>query len=220
MEELFFLGNASVTLITKNNLVCAAFPGAIVFGQIKDRSFISNKSFVFCRGSYHVIFLAFVEFAKVFSGKNAMTKKCFLRQDTISYHWEVTKLNEAFLVTLTIEKNSSEDFRVSFTQDELNSLCFAIKELVLPSLCLKFVESELLSNVALKTSVTQIRKFKFKDECIEFSKKYFKEETQHYEVGAIILHFYRDIIMFLHKLDQFYSEKPEDDIMKIMCTDV
>ena len=220
MEEPFSLSTASVTLITKNHLVCAAFPGTIVFGQIKDRSFVSNKSFVFFRGNYHLIFVIFVEIAKVFSGKNAMTKKCFVSKNAISYYVEVTKPNEAFLVTLSIEINSSETFNVSFNQDELNSLCFAVKELVLPSLCLKFIESELLSSVALTTSVTQIRKFKFKDECIQFSKQYFKEETQFYEVGAIILHFYRDIIMFLHKLDQFYSEKPEDDIMKIMCTDV
>ena len=36
----------------------------------------------------------------------------------------------------------------------------------------------------------------------------------------VLLYYYRDIIMLLHKLDQFYSDKEEDDTIKLICGDI
>ena len=61
---------------------------------------------------------------------------------------------------------------------------------------------------------------KIKEECYNYVKNYFKKNEYLYEAGAILLHYYRDIIMLLHKLDQFYSDKDEDDIVKLICGDI
>ena len=219
MEEPFLLQDSCVTLVTQNNLICAAFPGAIVFGKLKNKSFLTGQSFRFLRNNYHIIFLTFVKIAKVFSGANAVAKSKMVNDETKTYYWEVTEESETYVVTFSIEKEDKQVFKVCFTPSELNNFCMTIKELILPSLCLKYGESELLRTVAL-TSVTQIKRLKIKEECYKVVQGFYKTDIHLYEAGSILLYYYRDIIMLLHKLDQFYSDKDEDDIVKLICGDI
>ena len=219
MEELFSLQNSSLTLVTQNHLMCAAFPGAIVFGKMKNKYFSPHESFIFRRSEYHLIFLTFVQIAKVFSASKSSTKSKMIQDEAKSYNWEVIKNNETPIVVFTIEKQSQEIFQVRFNPNELNHFCLTIKELILPSLCLKFSESELLRNASL-SSVTQIKRFKTKEECHQYVKNYFKKDEHLYEAGAILLYYYRDILMVLHKLEQFYSEKDDEDVLKLICRDI
>ena len=218
MSEQFSTDNACVTLVSQNNLICAAYLGAIVFGKMKNKSFLTDKSFRFLRKHYHIIFLTFVQIAKVISGINPLTKKKMLNDEKNSYHWQVTQENETYTVIFSIEQQSNELFKVSFSPSDLNNFCMTIKELILPSLGLKYRESELLRTVSL-TSVTQIKRLKIKEECYKFVKTFYKTDEHLYEAGSILLHYYRDIIMLLHKLDQFYSDKEEDDAVNIICSD-
>ena len=219
MEELFLLEDSLVTLVAQTNLICASFPGVIVFGKMKNKRFVLQESFRFFRSHYHVIFLTFVQIAKVFSGLNPLTKKKMMEAGTHIYNWEVTQQDEVFLVTLSIEHEGKDIFKVCFNPSQLNNFCMTIKELILPSLCLKYTESELLRTVSL-SNITQIKRLKIKEECYNYVKSYFKKNEHLYEAGAILLHYYRDIIMLLHKLDQFYSDKDEDDIVKLICSDI
>ena len=68
--------------------------------------------------------------------------------------------------------------------------------------------------------MTQIKRFKIKEECYKYVKGFYKTNEHLYEAGSILLYYYRDIIMLLHKLEQFYSDKDEDDAVKIICSDV
>ena len=219
MEELFLIQNATVTLVTRNNLICAAFPGAIVCGKVKNKCFFSEEAFIFRRSQYHLIFLTFVQIAKMFSGVNALAKNKLIQDDTKCYYWEVTKESDSHFVIFSIEKQSKQVFQSRFNPNELNHLCMTIKELILPSLCLRYRESELLRTVSL-SGLTQIKRFKIKEECYQYVKNYFKTDEHLYEAGAILLYYYRDILMVLHKLDQFYSDKDEDDVLKLICHDI
>ena len=219
MAEPFLLEDSLVTFITQTNLICASYAGVIVFGKVKNKHFVSQESFRFFRSQYHLIFLTFVQIAKVFSGLTPLTKKKIMDAGIHTYNWEVTQQGELFRVTFTIEQEVNQLYKVCFNPNQLNNFCMTIKELILPSLCLKYTESELLRTVSL-SNVIQIKRFKIKEECYNYVKNYFKKNEYLYEAGAILLHYYRDIIMLLHKLDQFYSDKDEDDIVKLICGDI
>ena len=218
MEELL-LQETCLTLVTQNNLICASYPGAIVFGKMKNKSFLIDKCFRFMRNSYHLIFLTFVQIAKVLSGANPLAKKKILTDEAKTYYWEVTKENEVYVINFSITKETNENFSVSFSPSDLNNFCMTIRELILPSLCLKYSESELLRTVSL-TNVTQIKRFKIKEECYKYAKQFYKNNEYFYEAGSILLYYYRDIIMLLHKLDQFYSDGDEDNTVKLICGDI
>ena len=219
MADLFSIEDACVTLVSQNNLICAAYLGAIVFGKMKNKCFLTDKCFRFLRNNYHMIFLTFLQIAKVLSGVNPLGKKKILNDENKSYHWEVTKESETYKIVFTIEKQSNEVFKVCFSPSDLNNFCMTIKELILPTLGLKYLESELLRTVSL-TNVTQIKRLKIKEECYKYVKSYYKTNEHLYEAGSILLYYYRDIIMLLHKLEQFYSDKEEDDAVKIICSDI
>ena len=135
-----------------------------------------------------------------------------------TYYWEVTQENETYKVIFSIEKEAKEVFKVYFSPSDLNNFCMTIKELLLPSLGLKHRESELLRTIPL-TNVIQIKRLKIKEECYKYVKSFFKTDEHLYESGSTLLYYYRDIIMLLHKLDQFYSDKDEDDVLKMICSD-
>ena len=218
MAELFSIEDSCVTLVSQNNLICAAYLGAIVFGKMKNKCFLNDKSFRFLRNNYHIIFLTFVQIAKVLTGVNALTKKKMLIDENKTYYWEVTQENETYKVIFSIEKEAKEVFKVYFSPSDLNNFCMTIKELLLPSLGLKHRESELLRTISL-TNVIQIKRLKIKEECYKYVKSFFKTDEHLYEAGSTLLYYYRDIIMLLHKLDQFYSDKDEDDVLKMICSD-
>ena len=85
MAELFSIEDSCVTLVSQNNLICAAYLGAIVFGKMKNKCFLNDKSFRFHRNNYHIIFLTFVQIAKVLTGVNALTKKKMLIDENKTY---------------------------------------------------------------------------------------------------------------------------------------
>ena len=219
MSEIFSIEDTCVTLVSQNNLICAAYLGSIVFGKVKNKLFLTDKCFRFLRNNYHLIFLTFVQIAKVLSGVNPLAKKKMLNDETKTYYWQVTKESDTYMIAFLIEQQSNEVFKVCFSPSELNNFCMTIKELILPSLGLKYSESELLRTVSL-TNVTQIKRFKIKEECYKYVKGFYKTNEHLYEAGSILLYYYRDIIMLLHKLEQFYSDKDEDDAVKIICSDV
>ena len=218
MAELFSIDDSCVTLVSQNNLICSSYLGSIVFGKMKNKCFVTDKCFRFLRNNYHIIFLTFVQIAKVLAGANALTKKKMLLDETKTYYWEVTQENDTYKVTFSIEKQTNEVFKVDFSPSDLNNFCMTIKELILPSLGLKYRESELLRSVSL-TNVIQIKLLKIKEECYKYVKSFYKTDEHLYEAGSILLYYYRDIIMLLHKLDQFYSDKDEDNAVKIICSD-
>ena len=219
MSEIFSIEDTCVTLVSQNNLICAAYLGSIVFGKVKNKLFLTDKCFRFLRNNYHLIFLTFVQIAKVLGGGNPLPKKKMFNDVTKTYFWQVTKESDTYKIVFSIEKQSKEVFKVSFSPSDLNNFCMTIKELILPSLGLRYSESELLRTASL-TNVTQIKRFKIKEECYKYVKAFYKTDQHLYEAGSVLLYYYRDITMLLHKLDQFYSDKDEDDAVKIICSDI
>ena len=219
MADPFSIDDASVTLVSQNNLICSAYLGVIVFGKVKNKCFLTDNCFQFLRNNYHIIFLTFVQIAKVLGGGNPLPKKKMFNDETKTYFWQVTKESDTYKIVFSIEKQSKEVFKVSFSPSDLNNFCMTIKELILPSLGLRYSESELLRTASL-TNVTQIKRFKIKEECYKYVKAFYKTDQHLYEAGSVLLYYYRDITMLLHKLDQFYSDKDEDDAVKIICSDI
>lgn len=137
----FSTDNSCITLaLSKPSLFISSYPGKIVFGQVNDYQYVSEKHFVFYRCNYISLYKAIVLILKSISadtGKEADGK--ILTHENLTYTWQ-TKDD---CVWVQMKRESHTVYQCSFNFEQLNNFFDCFNELILSTLLIRGNEREI-----------------------------------------------------------------------------
>lgn len=206
-EEVFNLSKAISTFcLQKNDYFMSAYPSKVVFGEVSDFVYQSNKRFVIHRSDFKKFYLAIQEIVSLiatdkFSNGLINSLGCF------AYYWEVL-VNKN--IEFGIKKDNTKLYGISVNHEEFINLINCFSKLCLTSLLLKDEEIEFFEIISTQSTSDIVNFFRDKSKIVAFIQKNFCKTTYLYNL-VFLFEMNIDIILIIHKFKKLVKSN-EDDI--------
>lgn len=174
--------------LLKNDYFISSYPGKIVFGEVTQKTYISNKRFIINRCHFCTFYKSIITILQNLDGT---CKGILIEQIDELYIWEVKK----DLVFFLIEISSEIVYKVLFTLEELNNLLDCFKELVLSALLLKIDEVTILQKLG-ELELQTICDFNDDSKLLQYLQKQCCNKVESF----ILVKMNLDVIILQHKL--------------------
>ena len=218
--------------LNKDYLFISAYPGFIVFGEVKSNNYATFKYFHLSHNELYVFYENIVKIV-CFLGNQSLSEDqntIFCKtNDNLTYLWKGTQ--EIFgnrvvkIIKLCIEIDSNNIiFEISMCSNQFNHLLTTLNKMITASLCLKPIEKYLFMK-ATSSTVHQILSFQIYQKCKEFVIEVFKDQSTNYEISIMavenlidLLMHYNATLLVVHKIDTLLKDKTKENLKFIlMC---
>ena len=208
------------TLALKQELMfISAFPGFLVFGEVDQIGYKDKKFFKFAFYQIFELYLALINVIKYFVLSNEVEHhqqgRIIKINEKLSYYWlgKLLKINneDEKTVIFVIELNNEKSFQLLFTSEELNDFVKTLSEMILPCLCLKNLERELLEN-ASKLMTSDIVSLNNRQNSKKFVQKFLQEQIEDHDLIlepnlTDTLLYYNEITLLLQKINTLINSE-------------
>ena len=153
LENLSLTNSCKTINLKSSDIFISSYPGKVIFGNISRHRYAKCSYFQFLTFELYYLYLSLVSIIKaLLSSENELSKKLILKvNEDLSYWWSIVTVNlpneERKCVQILLQ-NSSLNYRITFTLDQLNDFISALSEIIVPTLCLKSVEREFFEFVS------------------------------------------------------------------------
>jgi hypothetical protein len=214
--------------LNKDYLFISAYPGFIVFGEVKSNNY---ETFKYFHVSHNELFVFYETIVKIicFLGNESLSEdqNTIFCKTNLTYLWkgtqEIISNNVVKIIKLCIEIDSNNIiFEISMSSNELNHLLTTLNRMIPASLYFKPIENYIFKR-AIRGSVNEILSFQIYQKCKQFVIEVLKEPSTFYEISLmvianliILLMHYNATLLVLHKIDTLLKDKTKENLKFIL----
>ena len=228
--ELKFDNACQTIALKQENIFVSAFPGKIVFGTPNNEGFLNLKTFQFYFYQLLELYLALLSVIKFLVSSELNCQKGILLKvsEEQIYFWVCKNVQinnrDSKIATFGIEFQSTCVFELVFDFDQLNNFISGISQCILPALCLKTLERQVLEEASEETLQYIIELNRRKNTQIFLrkikNKNKFKIDSVVQPNLSDLIIYYHETIIIVHKLKSLYNpsfdEEKESRLRRIL----
>jgi hypothetical protein len=215
--------------LNKDYLFISAYPGFVVFGEVKSNHYETFKYFHLSHNQLLVFYENIVKIVCFLSNETLSEDQNIIckTNDNLTYLWRGTQ--EIFdntivkIIKLCIEMDSNNIiFEISMSSSQFNHLLSTLSRMIIASLCFKPKEKYIFKR-AVSASVDQILSFQIYQKCKDFVIEVFKKESSIYEISLMaienlidLLMHYNATLLVLHKIETLLTDKTQENLKFIL----
>lgn len=200
---MYSIKEAEVSLLSNCGIWCSAYPGKIIFGEIENDIFCSNKIFCLEKCYYTQFYFGLVKIVECIAESKTNVKEIILTKDleSLIYYFQINEISQIF--ALGIEKAFETQYKFVLNLELFNDFIFIIQKLILPSLCLSS-EVQIVINAASSLPICDIENLSNRKNCSNFL---LQNEVDPCKINIYLIYieYYMEIIIMIHKLKTLYN---------------